>query len=144
MIGGGLLLAMAIFGLQVLFGKKPDDYYRFLVWLIFAPILFAIGCNHLVWVWFDLPLWMRIFSVLLIPFLVSLVFRLMFPKAKWFQVLQTAFFQVLIFAATFPFRFLWRASQFFVQRERRSQRLDPYRPVVGGRPPLRNERREIN
>lgn len=145
MVGGVLLLGIAIFGLMVLFGKgKPENYYKFLIWLSFAPLLLAIGYSHALWFWFGLSLWMQIFSILLVPFFVSAILRLMFPKAKWLQGLQTAVFQTLIYAITFPFRFLWRAGQFFFQRERHPQRLNPYRPVVGGRPPLQNERREAN
>lgn len=145
MIGGILLLAIAVFGLMVLFGKgKPENYYKFLIWLIFAPLLLAIGYNHALWFWLGLPLWMQILSLLLVPFFVSAFLRLMFPKAKWLQALQTVIFQTLIYAVTFPFRFLWRAGQFFFQRERPAQRLNPYRPVVGGRPPLQNERREAS
>lgn len=142
MIGGILLLAIVVFGLQVLFGKKPENYYKFLIWLIFAPLLLAIGYNHALWFWLGLPLWMQILSLLLVPFFISAVLRFLFPKAKWLQSLQTAIFQTLIYAATFPFRFLWRAGRFFFEREHRSQRLNPYRPVVGGSPPFQNERRE--
>jgi len=143
MIGGILLLAITVFGLMVLFGKgKPENYYKFLIWLIFAPILLAIGYNHALWFWLGLPLGMQILSILLVPFLAAAIFRLMFPKAKWLQALQTAVFQTLIYAATFPLRFVWRAGRFIFQRERQTQRLNPYRPVVGGRPPLQNERRE--
>ncbi|HSK70190.1 MAG TPA: hypothetical protein VK892_00740 [Pyrinomonadaceae bacterium] len=146
MIGGILLLGIAIFRLMVLFGKgKPKNYYKFLIWLIFAPLLLAIGYNHALWSWLGLPPWIQILSILLVPFFVSAILKLMFPKARWLQALQTAIFQTLIYAATFPFRFLWRAGQFFFERERRpAQRLNPYRPMVGARPPLQNERREAN
>lgn len=143
MIGGILLLIIAVFGISIMFGKgKVGNYYKFLIWLIFAPLLLAIGYNHALWFWLGLPLWMQVLSLLLVPFFVSAVLRLMFPKAKWLQALQTAIFQTLIYVVTFPFRFLWRAGQFFFERERPPQRLNPYRPVVGGRPPLQNERRE--
>ena len=143
MILGILLLAVSVFGLSVLFGTgKVENYYKFLIWLIFAPLLLAIGYNHVVWFWFWLPLWLRILSILLVPFFVSAILRFMFPKARWLHEAQTVIFQTLIYAATFPLRFLWRAGRFFFQRERRTQRLIPNRPVVGGRPPLRNEQVE--
>lgn len=143
MAGEILLIAIAVFGISVLFGQgKPENYYKFLLWLIIAPLLLAIGFNHALWLWFQSPLWMQILSILLVPFFVSALLRLLFPKAKWLQGLQTVIFQTLIYVAVFPFRFVWRAVRFFSQRERRTQRLNPYRPVVGGRPPLRNERRE--
>lgn len=145
MSGGILLLAIAIFGLMVLFGQgKPENYYKFLIWLIFAPVLLAIGYNHALWFWLGLPLWMQVLSILLVPFLVAAILRLMFPKAKWLQAMQTAIFQTLIYVVTFPLRFVWRSGQFVFQRERQTQRLNPYRPVVGARPPLQNERREAN
>lgn len=145
MIGAIILLGIAIFGLSVLFGKnKPDQLYQFLIWLIFAPILLAIGYNHALWFWFDLPLWLQILSILLIPFMISVILKLIFPKAKWIQSLQTTIFQTLIYSATFPFRFLWRSAQFLLQRERRPQRLNPIRPVVGARPPLQNENQAGN
>lgn len=143
MIGGILLLAITIYGISVLFGQgKVENYYKFLIWLITAPLLLAIGYNHALWFWLQLPQWMQILSFLLVPFFVSSLLRLAFPKAKWLQGLQTVVFQTLIYVVTFPLRFIWRAGRFFSQQERRTQRLNPYRPVVGGRPPVRNERRE--
>lgn len=143
MIGGILLLAIAVFGLMVLFGKgQVENYFQFLIWLIFAPVLLAIGYNHAFWFWYGLPVWIQILSILLIPFFVSASLRILFPKAKWIQSLQTAIFQTLIYAVTFPFRLFWRGGQFFFQRERRTQRLNPYRSVIGGGPPLQNERHE--
>lgn len=145
MIGGILLLIIAVFGISIMFGKgKLENYYKFLIWLIFAPVLLAIGYNHVLWFWMGLPVWIQIFSILLVPFFAAAILRLMFPKAKWLQALQTTVFQTLIYAVTFPLRFVWRAGQFFFSRERRPQRLNPYRPVVGGRAPLQNERREAN
>lgn len=142
MIGGVLLLGIAVFGLMVLFGSgKPENYYKFLIWLIIAPLLLAIGYNHALWFFLQLPPLIQVLSFLLVPFFISALLRLLFPKAKWLQGLQTVVFQTLIYVAVFPFRFVWRAGQFFSQRERRTQRLNPHRPVVGGRPPLRNERR---
>lgn len=139
-------MGIVVFGLMVLFGKgKLEDYFKFLIWLVFAPVLLAIGYNHALWFWMGLPLWIQVLGFLLGPFFVSAMLRLMFPKAKWLQVLQTAVFHGLIYTAAFPFRFLWRTGQFFFERERRPpQRLNPYRPVVGGRPPLQNDRRAVN
>ena len=126
MVGGILLLAVVIFSISVLFGKgKVENYYKFLIWLIFA-----------LWFWLGLPLWIQILSILLVPFLVSALLRIMFPKAKWLQGLQAIIFQTLIYSVTFPFRFLWRAGIFLLQRERRAVQLNPHRPVVGNRPPV--------
>lgn len=143
MISGILLLAIAIFGLLILFGRgKPENYYKFLIWLIFAPLLLVIGYNHALLFWIELPWWIQIFSILLMPFFVAASLRILFPKAKWIGSLQTVIFQTLVYTVTFPFRLFWRGGQFFLQRERHPQRLNPNRPVVGGAPPLQNERRK--
>lgn len=145
MIGGILLLAIAVFGIRILFGQgKPESYYKFLIWLIFAPVLLAIGYHHALWFWLGLPLLMQVLCILLIPFIFSAILKLMFPKAKWLQDLQSVLFQSLIYIVTFPLRFLWRAGQFFFQRERPPQRLNPHRSVIGARPPLQNERVQTN
>jgi hypothetical protein len=145
MIAGILLLGVVVFGLMIMFGKgKVESYYKFLIWLILAPPLLAVGHNHAVWFWAGLPLFWQVLSILLLPFFASALLRLLFPKAKWLQSLQTALFQTLIYAVTFPFRLVWRAGRFFFDRERPVNRLNPYRPAVGGRPPLQNERRGAN
>lgn len=140
MIGGLLLLAIAVFGVMVLFGKaRPEQLFKFAIILIFAPVLLAVGYNHVLWFWLDLPLRTRALSLLLVPFFVSALLRLMFPKAKWLEGLQVVVFQTLIYLVTFPIRFLWRAGRFVFRRERRTARLNPHRPVVGGRPPFIND-----
>jgi hypothetical protein len=145
MIGAILLLGIVIFGLQILFGKgKVETFYKFLIWLIVAPILISIGFNHFLWLWCGLPFWSQILLILLLPFLASALLRAMFPKAKWLQNMQAAIFQILIYIVAFPFRLLWRTGRFISQRERRTIRLNPYRPVIGGGIPLRSERREAN
>lgn len=141
MVGGILLLAIVIFSISVLFGKgKIETYFVFAVLLIVAPLLLFIGFNHSLWFWLHLPLWMQTLSLLLIPFSVSALLRVLFPKAKWLQGLQTVIFQTLVYAVTFPFRFLWRAGMFLLQRERQTVRLDPLRSVIGKKPPIINER----
>lgn len=143
MIGGLVLLAVAVFGIMVLFGKaKPEGLFKFAVILIFAPVALSVGYYHALWFWRGLPLWLQILSLFLIPFLTASALRLMFPKVRWLHGLQAIIFQALIYAVTFPFRFLWRASRFFFDRERNTPRLDPYRPVVGAKPPVQNERRD--
>lgn len=140
MIGGILLLAIVVFGLGILFGKgKVENYYKFLIWLIFAPVLFAIGFNHMVWFWLGLPLWAQILGVLLAPFLVWSLLRLLLPNAKWLQDLQALIFQTVLYAITFPVRLLWRAGRLILERERHRVRLNAYRPVVGSRPPIVRE-----
>ena len=96
MVGGILFLAIVIFGLLVLFGHgKIENYLRFLILLIFAPLLLAIGYNHALWFWYGLPLWLQILSILLVPFLISAILKFAFPKAKWLQDLQTVVFSNL-------------------------------------------------
>ncbi len=143
MIAAILLLAIVIFGLLVMFGQAdPSRYYKLLIFLIVGPILLAIGFNHVVWFWLGLPLWAQMISVLLVPFLASSLLRLFFPKVRWLEDMQGVIFQTLVYAVTFPFRLLWRAGQIVFQRERHPTRLNPYRPVVGGRPPVVREGRE--
>lgn len=137
MIGGILLLGIAIFGLMVLFGQADaKQYYRFLIFLIIAPVLLAIGFNHVVWFWAGLPLWAQILGLLALPFLLSAVLRQLFPKSKWIGEMQALLFQMLIYIITFPVRLLWRAGRLIFLRERNNVRLNPYRPVVGGQPPI--------
>lgn len=137
MIGSILFLAILIFGIQILFGAgKVENYYKFLVWLIFAPILLAVGYNHALWFWYSLPFWVQVVSILLIPFFAAALLRQMFPKAVWLRSLQTFVFDFLIYLAAFPFRFLFRATKFVFGRERQRTQLNPYRAVVGSRPPL--------
>ncbi len=142
MIASLLLLAIVVFGLRILFGQgKIEDYLKFLVWLIFAPVLVAVGYNHIQWFWLGLPFWIKVLSLLLVPFLISAVLHAMFPKTKWLQAVEATILQLLVFLVSFPFRFLWRMSSFMFQRERRTVRLDPHRPVVGNRPPLVAQRK---
>jgi hypothetical protein len=143
MVGGILLLTIAVFGILIMFGKaKPETFYQFVIFLIFAPVLLTIGVNQILWLWYGLPLWAQVLCILLLPFLLSVLLRRLLPKAKWLQSLQTVVFQALIYFVTFPFRFIWRAGQFFFRREHQTQQLNPYRPVVGGKPPVRNDRRK--
>ena len=143
MLGSLLMLACVIFGLMVLFGKaEAGRYYTFLIFLIFAPILLSIGSNHILWLWHGSPFWAQIVMVALLPFLLSAVLRVLFPGAAWIHKVQDALFQTAVYAITFPFRLVWRAGQLFFERERHPQRLNAYRPVVGGGPPLVRERRE--
>lgn len=145
MIGGFLLLAIAVFGLSVLFGKgKIEDYLKFAVWLIFAPVLFAIGINHVEWLWLGLPLWMQVLTVLLAPFFAMGVLLYFFPKAKWLRGLLEAVFQFLIYLITFPVRLVWRAGKFLLQKERSVSQLDSHKAVVGSKPPLKDQQHRRN
>ncbi len=139
--GGLLLLAIVIFGISVMFGKnKPEQFYKVVILLIFAPVLLTVGFNQAVWFWLNSPLWAQILSSCLLPFFLAALLKAFLPKAVWLQKIQTLVFEMLIFAFTFPFRFLWRAGKFIFQRERQTIRLNPYSAVIGKRPPLVNQR----
>ncbi len=144
MLGGFLILAVIVFGFSIMLGVKVEKFYKLLLWLVFAPLLIDAAYCGFIWTWQSAPLWMQILSVLLLPFFISALLKRIFPKAKWLQALQAVIFHTLIYTVTFPFRFLWRAGKFLLQRERQTIRLNPYHPVVGGRVPLQNERREAN
>lgn len=148
MIGSILLLVIVVFGLQILFGRgKPENLVKFVVFLIFGPILLAIGFNHLLWFWGGLPLWAEVLCLLLIPFLLAAFLKMAFPRAAWLNFIQAFVFDTVLFIFTFPFRFIYRAFRLFFQRERRRVPLDPYRPAVGRRPPIlyrRNDNRPFD
>ena len=134
------MLVILIFGLGLMFGRgKVEDYFKLLIWLIFAPVLLAVGINQVVWLWNGLPFWLQILSILLMPVFVSVILRTLFPKAKWLQGFQETIFLTAVYLVTFPFRFIWRASRFVFQREHRTTLLEPYRPAVGGKPPLKEQ-----
>lgn len=144
-IGAILLLGLAIFGLQVLFGRQDaGKIYPFLILLIVGPILLSIGLSHSVWFWEGLPLWGQILTLVILPFLLVAVIRRFLPKSAALDRGLGAAFDTLVYVVTFPIRLIWRSGQFILRRERRLARLNPRRPVVGGRPPLLNyrERRE--
>lgn len=144
-IGAILLLGLVVFGLQVLFGRQDAGrLYPFLILLTIGPILLSIGLSHSIWFWQGLPLWSQVITVLIIPFLVIAVIRRFLPRSAALDRVQGVAFDTLVYLVTFPIRLLWRSGQFILRRERRPVRLNPRRPVVGGRPPLVNyrERRE--
>jgi len=141
MIGSLLLLSIVVFGLRILFGQgKIENYLNFLMWLIFAPVLLAIGYNHVLWFWFGLSIWIKVLCFLVAPFLVSAVLHVMLPKAKWLQTLEATVFRFSLSLAAFPFRFLWRIGRLVLEAERPAVKLDPHRPAVGNAPPLIFER----
>ncbi len=140
-VGAILLLGLAIFGLQVLFGRQDaGKIYPFLILLIVGPILLSIGLSHSIWFWDRLPLWAQVITVILLPFILLAVLRRFLPKSAAFDRVQAVAFDTLVYVVTFPVRLLWRSGQFILRRERRPARLNPRRPVVGGRPPLLNYR----
>lgn len=140
MVGGILLLGIAIFGLLIMFGKaRAEQFYKFIIFLILGPVLLGVGINHVLWFWYGMPLWSQILSILLAPFLLSALLQLLLPKAAWLGRLQAVLFESFVYAAAFPFRLLWRSVKFAFNQERQQTKLNPNRPVVGGRPPMRTE-----
>jgi hypothetical protein len=134
-----LVLAVIAFGFCVLVGRgKIGSFYKVVICLLFAPFFLADFYNQVLCFLDGLPIWVWILSILLIPFFVSAALRILFPKAVWLQKLQTILFEGLIYAATFPFRFLFRAARFVFQKERRRAKLNPHRAAVGNKPPIIN------
>ncbi len=136
-----LLLGLVIFGLQVLFGRQDaGKIYPFMILLIAGPILLSIGLSHSIWFWEGLPFWAQVITIIILPFLVMAVIRRFLPNSALLDRLQGVAFDTLVYIVTFPFRFIWRSARLILRRERRPSRLNPNRPVVGGRPPLINHR----
>lgn len=140
MLSGVLILAVIVLGFCIMLGVKAEKLNKLVLWLIVAPLFIDVAYISSIWAWQCAPLWMQILSALLIPFFILALLKMVLPTAKWLQTLQELFFQTLIYAVTFPFRFLWRAGRFLLQRERRAVQLNPHRPAVGNRPPIINGR----
>ena len=137
-------MAIAIFGILILFGKgKPEQFYKFVIFLIFAPVLLAIGFNHTLWLWYGLPFWIQILSLLLLPLLLLLVLRTLFPKSLFVRVITDVLWDTVVFAFTFPIRLIFRSGRLISQRERTRTRLAPHQTVIGRRPPLSQPRRRV-
>jgi len=139
-IGAILLCGILVFGLLLLFGQADArNLYKFLIFLIVGPVLLSIGFSHTASFVDGLPFWLKILVVILAPFIVLAVVRIAFPGKKWPEQMLSVTFQALIYLISFPFRLLWRTGAYLFQQERRSNRLNRYRPVVGGGPPLMRE-----
>ena len=140
MLSNFLILAVIAFGFSLMLGVKAEKFYKLLFWFIFTPLFTGIAYCSFLWLWQSAPVLMQILCVLLVPFFISALLRAAFPKTRWIQALQAVVFQTLIYAATFPFRFLWRAGSFLLQKERRTVRLNQYHAAVGVKPPIISER----
>lgn len=139
MLGSILIIAIVLFGFSIMIGGKGENLHKFLIWLVLGPFLVGfMYCTVFSW-WTVAPLWVQILSVLLVLALLAALLRVIFPKAKWLDGLLESIMQILIYLVTFPFRLIWRSGRFAFQKERQIYRLDPYRPVVGGRPPLEDQ-----
>jgi hypothetical protein len=140
-MGGVLLLAICVFGLLVLFGKADSNrFYKFLIFLIVAPILVSIGISHLAWFWDGSSITTKILLILALPIIVLTLPRMFLPKAWGVDGLLGGLFQAAVSIISFPLRLVWRVAAYVFGHERRSVPLDRYRPAVGTRPPVLERR----
>ncbi len=143
MIGGILILAIAIFGILVLFGRADASrFYYFAIFLIVVPIVLSIGVSHTLWFLSGLPWWFQVVTLAATPFLVMAIIRSLITNKKGFDTVLSILFETLVYAVTFPIRLVWRAFRLIFIRERHTIDLADRRPVVGGRPPFALEERE--
>jgi hypothetical protein len=139
MIGGTLLIALVVFGLSWLFGfGRPERLVKFIVWLIFGPLLLSLLYNE--WAVFasNLPWPARVALLVAVPFIVLFALRTLLPNSSAIRTIIDFIWDLLTFALTFPLRVFWRSTRQIADRERNRIRLQRIRPTVGGRPPLRN------
>lgn len=141
MIGGILLLALGVFGLSWLFGfGKPERFVKFIVWLLVGPVLLGLLYSEWLSFYFDLPIIAKAVLLIAIPFLLLFALRLFFPNSPQIRSICDFLWNLLVFLLTFPIRLFWRSGRRISDGERNRIRLQRYRPTVGGRPPLRNDR----
>ena len=82
MIGGILLIALVVFGLSWLFGfGKPERFVKFIIWLIFGPLLLGLLYGEWRGFYFDLPLVAKAALLIAIPFILLCALRLFFPNS---------------------------------------------------------------
>ncbi|GEM_PF-5996088 len=143
MLTGILLLAIVVFGILVLFGQRDaGQFYKFVIFLIIAPVLLAVGINHVLWFWYSLPYWIQILGFVLMPFLLLFTLRSLFSKSPVVRAITDVLWDATVFAFTFPFRLLYRSVKLISLRERNRTRLSPHpQSVVGRRPPLVQQKR---
>ena len=146
MMGGILLIALAVFGLSWLFGfGKPERFVKFIIWLVFGPVLLSLLYSEWLSFFFEFPFIAKAGFLVAIPFLLLFALKLFFPNSTQIRSITDFIWNLLVFLLTFPFRLFWRSSKQISERERNRIRLQRYRPVVGGRAPLRNKRyRDLN
>lgn len=146
MISGILLIALVVFGLSWLFGfGKPERFVKFIVWLLFGPVLLGLLYTEWLSFYFDMPLMAKAVLLIAIPFLLLFALRLFFPNSPQIRTITDFIWSLLVFLLTFPARLFWRSGRQISDRESNRIRLQRYRPAVGGRPPLRNDReRDVN
>ena len=141
MLGGVLLLALVAFGLSWLFGfGRPERFVKFVVWLVFGPLLLGLLYSEWLGFYSDAPILIRLIVWVGLPFVILLSLRFLFPNSPYFRRASEVIWDFFVFFLTFPLRLIWRSGRQISERERHRMRLERYRPAVGGRPPLRNDR----
>lgn len=138
MINVILLAAIAAFAISVLFGRsKPSALFRFAGVLIAAPILISITTGYLISIYLSSPFWLKLFLILITPFVLIVALRAAFPGSQWVRRAEQISFQVVATLAALPFRLIWRFFGALLGSERRIYELDAERPFVGNSPPTR-------
>jgi hypothetical protein len=140
MFGGVLLLALVVFGLSWLFGfGKPERFVKFIVWLIFGPVLLGLLYSEWLSFYSDATFLVKVIIWVGVLFVILLSLRFLFPSSPYFRRMSETIWDFVVFFLTFPFRLIWRSGRQVSEGERNRARLQRYRPAVGGRPPLRND-----
>lgn len=141
MVAGILLIGLVAFGLSWLFGfGKPERLVKFIVWLIFGPVLLGVFYSEWSNFFSSLPFFGQIAFLIIIPFILLLALHMFFPNSSLIRGIVDFIWNMLVFLLSFPVRLLWRSGKHISNTERNRIRLQRYRPSVGGRPPLRNDR----
>ena len=118
MIGGILLIALVVFGLSWLFGfGKPERFVKFIVWLLFGPVLLGLLYSEWLGFYFDLPLIAKAILLIAIPFLLLFALRLFFPNSPQIRSITDFIWSLLVFLLTFPVRLFWRSGRQISDRE---------------------------
>ncbi len=137
MISGILLLSLVVFGLSWLFGLgRPDRLVKFIICLIFGPLLIGLFYNEWLNFYSELPLIGQIMIVVGVPFFLLFALRVLFPSSHGVSAATGVLWSLVVFVLSFPARLLWRSGVQIADRERNRVRLQRHRPAVGGRPPL--------
>ena len=133
-----LVLLIVVAGLGLMFGWiEPKQIGTLVAWLILGPILLCLASGYWLSFYNTLPLALRVLTWIALPFVLLIVLRALLPKATWVNIAFRALFDLLIFAATFPLRFIWRSARLIAEREHHPINLARHQAVVGQRPPQR-------
>lgn len=85
-----------------------EKFLKLTLFIMFAPILFMIGLNHIEWMWVQLPLLPRIVLIALSPALVALLLHLFAPKAAWAKQIKSSIGELY----ALPFRAIGAAVRY--------------------------------